>query len=332
MAPPITFAFRGGASPKGSLNYAMTPSQVAAAIGIPVNATARKYPQPIPQNQNPLYAGSTPGVQPRYLPTVTPSSRLNPPVPNPTDGPVYDTRGGQYLGGAPGDPNATFVPSAGAITTTDGTNSGTSTDQNTPDKKVQWKFPTGDKTFSQRDLETMLNDPYTFQRQFLNTRGLNTPGANAALGRFASRLMPLSFVLGASQMAPDEQGDLAAIASLYNDLLSNYTTPGAALPSPSDIMNAILGTGEIANGADPANLMQSLLVGQDPRGQVQAINQIMGAALAGMPGMWGDAWASLFDQLGTNYLDSEMDANNGLGTIYLNHLNNNPFITRFAGR
>jgi hypothetical protein len=202
------------------------------------------------------------------------------------------------------------------------------TEQNTD--PVDWRFNGSDRSFSQRDLEGMMNDPYRFQREFLSSRGMNTPGANAALGQYASRVNPLAFAMTAGGMSPEQNSDLEDLAGVYEGLMSNYITPGGRMPDVAEIMNTLLSQGSIGNDQTATNLLQSVIAGQDPEGQGQAINQILGAALAGAPGMFGTGWSNMLDQSLTGYLDSTSDYAQGPDASYLGYLQNDPFWSRLA--
>lgn len=327
----------------GGNGRAMTPTQLAAMIGLTPKSSATgsqmyNYNQPI----------QGPGVG--YTPRATPSSSASAADMmaynsggargvQPSQGPVVEQNGGQRLGTTTGAGGA-FLPAASAFTTASTPqsqstgNGGTTTDQlpaNGTDP-TDWRFLNSDTSFSQRDLETLLNDPYAFQQEFLKSRGMGTPGANAALGQYASRLNPLAFVLAGQNMSPSGQSDLEDLANVYQGLLANYTTPGGRMPDVGEIMNTLLGTPDISNGGAASSLLQSVLAGQDPQGQTQAVNQILGASLAGMPGLFGTGWANMLDQAANSYLNSTMDAYGGPSATYLSYLRNSPFFNQLAGR
>lgn len=303
----------------GGNGRAMTPSQIAAAVGIPQQYQPGAYtPASTPSSS----ASGTQMLRYNQPSSVAPSSayNFNAAANTPSTGTQITSTPQGSVGGNPGN------TTGGA----QGSGSQTPLPANGTDP-VDWRFQGSDQSFSQRDLETMLNDPYTFQKAFLASRGLDTPGANAALGQYAARLNPLSFVLGAANMDPNAQSDIEDLANIYQGLMSNYVTPGGRMPDVGEIMNTLLSTGDIPSGGDPTSLLQSILAGQDPQGQTQAVNQILGAGLAGMPGMWGNAWANMLDQLSSNYLYSTMDSQQGPGATYLSYLRNNPFISQVRG-
>ncbi|RTK99330.1 MAG: hypothetical protein EKK65_09610 [Lysobacterales bacterium] len=152
------------------------------------------------------------------------------------------------------------------------------------------------------------------------------------MGQYASRLNPLAFVLAGQNMSPNGQSDLEDLANVYQGLLSNYITPGGRMPDVGEIMNTLLGVPDIGNGGAANSLLQSVLAGQDPQGQTQAVNQILGASLAGMPGLFGTGWANMLDQAANAYLNSTMDAYGGPSATYLGYLRNQPFWNQVAGR
>lgn len=268
-------------------------------------------------------AGQVPGVAPRGQVASAPPSQAAPVptfgmagIPNATpQGSLVTTAGAgagtPTTGGSGGTGSATGIPSVGTDPT-------------------DWTFQGSDTVFSQRDLESLMNDPYRFQQEFLKSRGMDTPGANAALGQYASRINPLAFVLAGNSMSPEGQSDLEDLANVYQGLFSNYITPGGRMPDVSEIMNILAGTPNIESGGSPANLLQSVLAGQDPEGQTQAVNQILGAALAGMPGLFGTGWAGMLDSAQNRYLNSTMDAYQGPNATYLDYMRNDPFFSRLA--
>lgn len=313
--------------PKASVSQALSPTEIARRQAIAgqqmrdaLPATGPKGGYGVSQANAYQRAASTPAYQPTGAGGYSSSSQsLTGAVPQNRDVSLASIAGVN-------DPTAVALGSA--VPNAPGTqNAGTSLPQNGTDI-ANWTFNGSDTAWSPRDLETMLNDPYSFQRQFLQSQGMNTPGANAALGQFASRLNPLSMILGGANLAPGDQGNLEAIAQIYEGLLNNYTTPGGRMPDIGEIMGILAGVGNIDNGGSPTSVLQALLAGEDPQGQVSAIQQILGAGLAGMPGLWGRGWSNMLDQAGTNYLDSTMDAYNGPDATMLDYLRNDPFLSR----
>lgn len=307
--------------------YGLTPSQLAAALGLPQQTSKGTYTPASTPSSNASYISSAGGAKTAGV--------------QPSQGPVVETNGGQRLGTTTGA-GGSYLPAASAFTAastggpqTQSTGAGGTTTNQLPSNgtdPTDWRFLNSDTSFSQRDLETLLNDPYAFQQEFLKAQGLGTPGANAALGQYASRLNPLAFALAGANMGPNAQSDLEDLANVYQGLLSNYITPGGRMPDVGEIMNTLLGTPDISNGGAANSLLQSVLAGQDPQGQTQAVNQILGASLAGMPGLFGTGWANMLDQAANSYLNSTMDAYNGPDATYLGYLRNQPFWNQLAGR
>lgn len=310
--PPISIVNTG--RPKASVKQALSPTEIARRQGIAA------------QQRNDALGSANP-AQPAaaYQPSGAggyTSSRQGSTQPQAmVSGPPAQFRSGS---GADGNPQFALA----AVNNTPGAQNAGSGLPNHGTDIANWTFDGSGTAFSPRDLETMLNDPYAFQRQFLQSRGMNTPGANAALGQYASRLNPLSMILGGANMTPGDQGNMEALAEIYEGLLDNYTTPGGRMPDVGEIMAILAGVQNIENGGTGSSLLQSLLAGEDPEGQVSAIQQILGAALAGMPGLWGRAWSNTLDNAGTAYLDSTMDSAQGPNATFVDYLRNDPFLSR----
>lgn len=341
MAPPITIANpgttggSGGAKPKASVKQALSPTEIARRQGI---ASQQRNDALGLSNPNPGRANAY------YQPGQTSSAAGTNPRAAVSSGNVGGTAGQSLVSGPPANSVSLAQANAyndlaaiggpqgqinlAAVNNLPGTQNASSGLPANGTDFANWTFDGSGTAYSPRDLETILNDPYAFQRQFLQSRGMNTSGANAALGQFASRLNPLSMILGGANLAPGEQGNLEAIAELYEGLLSNYTTPGGRMPDVGEIMAILAGVGNIENGGSPTSLLQALYAGEDPEGQVSAFQQSVGAALAGMPGLWGRGWSNMIDQAGTSYLDSTMDANSGPNASFLDYLRNDPFFSR----
>lgn len=307
-----------GRGPRASVTQSPMPSQIAQQFGLGSgNANSRASSAP----DSYAAQGAAQSLQQRGARGVGPQPLTSGPPANS----VSLAQANAYNDiAAVGGPQAQLA----AINNTPGSQNAGSGLPNNGTDIANWMFDGSSTAWSPRDLETMLNDPYSFQRQFLQSRGMNTPGANAALGQYASRLNPLSMILGGANMAPGDQGNLEAIAEIYEGLLDNYTTPGGRMPDVGEIMGILAGVGNIENGGQANSVLQALLAGEDPEGQVSAIQQILGASLAGMPGLWGRGWSNVIDQAGTNYLDSTMDAYNGPNATMLDYLRNDPFLSR----
>lgn len=323
-APPTRIVTTGTNTPKGSVKQAASPTQIARNQGIANQQRQQALGAADPGPRSPAYQPNTNIGGGTTVPRATASGNAGNLVGSPPAQLSLANANAVNDYAAMGGPQFQLSQ----IANTPGAQNAGSGLPNHGTDIANWTFDGSSTTFSPRDLETMLNDPYSFQRQFLQSRGMNTPGANSALGQYASRLNPLSMILGGANMQPDQQGNLEALAELYEGLMDNYTTPGGRMPDLGEIMQILSGVGNIENGGQASSLLQALLAGEDPEGQVSAIQQMLGATLAGQPGLWGRAWSNMLDQAGTSYLDSTMDSAQGPNATMLDYLRNDPFFSR----
>jgi hypothetical protein len=201
----------------------------------------------------------------------------------------------------------------------------------------QFKFQGSDKSYSPQDIAALLANPQLFQAELLSSMGINNPTAMGAMGNFYTALPDLAAFYLAQQNGAVDDGD--KMAGLYNQIMTNYVSPGGRSINPAEILNTLLGIGQVGSDGMANNQLQAYYAGTDPKTQQQRVGDLWGAAIGGVPGDYGDALGEQMARAQLAYQQSLLNANNGsVGTTgipnqtFTQFLNTLPLFQSYAGR
>lgn len=278
----------------------MTPSQVLSAFGVAAPTTTLAGPWAA----NPeTYTGTGGNMAPAY---VSPSERAAAFSPAGADfGFGNNTPGGMTPGYAAAQA-ASGNPAGGGNQTVDTSNIGGSTNGS---DLAKFTFQPGGKQYSQQDIAMLLNNPGLFQKELLSSLGIDTPTAMGAMGNYYQALPDLATFFTAQRGGRLDDGD--KMAGLYDQMLTNYVTPGGRTIMPSEILHSLLGIGQVGSGQLPSNELQLHYAGGTPQDQMAAVAGLWNAMTGGLPGQYGDDMSNLMAQAQLAYQQSLLNANNG---------------------
>ena len=294
--------------------FGMSPEAIAQSLGIPISTPG---------------AGTAPGGQTFGFNTAGASSGGGTTVP----------RGTAPLGAAQGagsfnndldfqTANATGARSAAGSSSVGGTTHGTDT--------AGFTFQGSDKAYSPGDVSAFLQNPQLFQAEYLSNLGINNPTAQGAMGQFYQALPALAEFFAARSAGADASME-DETARIMEELLTQYTTPGGRTPDAAEILNTLLGIGQVGNDGLATNALQGMYAGTSPENQMQMVQNLWDAAIGGNPTSYGDMMSEQMQRAQLAYQQSLMNANNGSVTnnvpnmTFVEFLRSNPLFRRLAG-